>query len=627
MSRHTPVNILMVDDQPAKLLSYEAILAELDETLIRANSGREALEILLKTDIAVVLIDVCMPEIDGFDLAKMLRNHPRFERTAIIFVSGVQMSEADLVKGYATGAVDYISVPVIPEVLRARIRIFVDLYRKTRELQRFNSELENRVKERTGALERSNGQLRENEERLRLASEAAGFCTYDYHANDGTMYWSSQLAGMVGAPNLEAAPLQSALQFVHPDHRDLVYRHIVNYAPDSGRREIEFKIVRPNGEVRWMLERGQTIADPQSATCWRVMGTLLDITERKRAEEYQRILNLELDHRVKNILANVSAVARLSARNPQSIEEFVTSLSNRLQTLASAHDLLRKASWGTVDLEELAQQTLAPFRNQNGDNVKIAGERLTVAPQSTQSLALILHELATNAAKYGAWSVRDGYVSLSWHRAPGNRNVKLVWQETGAPLVKTPKRRGFGLLFLEVGASEFGGTGVSEFLPGGLCYTLEIPAESGALLPGASNGNKPAAHIRSSPPAEAGSGGRMRVLIVEDELVIAMQLKADLEDAGHHVVGPARSVAQALGLANQQIDAALIDYRLGRETSVPVAECLIGRNVPFALATGYVDDSIIPEHLRHRPRLRKPYTPSDLQKIIAQLAGERSASN
>ena len=136
MDAHDKVNILMIDDQPAKLLSYEVILRELGENLITAASGREALAHLLHTDIAVVLMDVHMPEIDGFALAAMIHQHPRYQQTAIIFISGVHLSELDMLRGYAHGAVDYIAVPIIPELLRAKVRVFVDLYRKTVALQR-----------------------------------------------------------------------------------------------------------------------------------------------------------------------------------------------------------------------------------------------------------------------------------------------------------------------------------------------------------------------------------------------------------------------------------------------------------------------------------------------------------
>jgi signal transduction histidine kinase len=141
MNERENVNILMVDDQPGKLLSYEAILGELGENLIKAHSAREALELLLKNEIAVVLMDVSMPELDGFELADMIRQHPRFQETAIIFISAVHLSDIDRLKAYQRGAVDYISVPIVPELLRAKVSVFADLHRKTRQMELLNREL------------------------------------------------------------------------------------------------------------------------------------------------------------------------------------------------------------------------------------------------------------------------------------------------------------------------------------------------------------------------------------------------------------------------------------------------------------------------------------------------------
>src|ERR1700751_518892 len=152
MNEQDRANILMVDDQPGKLLSYEAILSQLGENLIKARSAREALDQLLRHDIAVVLMDVSMPEIDGFELADMMHQHPRFQRTAIIFISAVHLTDLDRIKGYQRGAVDYISVPVVPELLRAKVSIFAELHRKTHQLERLNRELEQRVAERTAEL-------------------------------------------------------------------------------------------------------------------------------------------------------------------------------------------------------------------------------------------------------------------------------------------------------------------------------------------------------------------------------------------------------------------------------------------------------------------------------------------
>jgi PAS domain S-box-containing protein len=194
MNADTKVNILMVDDQPAKLLSYEVILSELGENLIKATSASEALNILLKNDIAVVLMDVSMPELDGFELADVIRQHPRFQKTAIIFISGVHLTDSDKIQGYRSGAVDYISVPVVPEVLRAKIGIFVELHRKTRMLETLNNRLEQRVAERTEELRRREEQFRTRAELLELATEAIM-----ERANNGkVLFWNAGAEQLYG---------------------------------------------------------------------------------------------------------------------------------------------------------------------------------------------------------------------------------------------------------------------------------------------------------------------------------------------------------------------------------------------------------------------------------------------
>src|SRR5215472_12443499 len=145
------------------------MLEELGENLVSVSSANEALAYLLKSDVAVILVDVCMPELDGFELAKLIREHPRFQKTAIIFISAIHMSETDYLRGYEAGAVDYLSVPVVPELLRAKVRIFAELFRKTRDLRLLAEELERRVAERTEALEASTERLRDSEQARSLA--------------------------------------------------------------------------------------------------------------------------------------------------------------------------------------------------------------------------------------------------------------------------------------------------------------------------------------------------------------------------------------------------------------------------------------------------------------------------
>ena len=615
MNTNAPVNILLVDDQPSKLLSYEVILRELGENLIKAGSAREALEQLLKTDVALVLVDVCMPDLDGFELAKMLREHPRYEKTAIIFISAIHLSDLDRVRGYETGAVDYVPVPVIPEILRAKVKIFVELHRKTRQLEQLNDELERRVSERTAALETST-------ERLRLASEAAGFGTYDYNGAASQFYWSPHLKQMAGMPEHDQLTLERALAFVHPDHRSHVRAHMLGGEDQgSGRRELEFKIVRPDGETRWVLDRGQVVRTAHGTPGgWRLMGTILDITARKLTEERQKLLMEELDHRVKNILENVNAIARLSSQRAISVVDFVKTLEGRIHAMSQAHGLLRRSGWGGTDLRDLVKECLAPFGAQGEGNIAIEGDSVLIKPELTQSLTLILHELATNAVKYGALSVSTGRVTVSWSGSGSTPATphRLVWRESGGPLVKRPSTNGFGLSVLQTAAREVGAVPDCRFAEDGFVYTLEGSfAKDDVPIPSMTP-------RMDAETKRCGTGSR--VLVVEDEGLVALQLQMDLEDWGYHVVGPGRNLEEGSALAEtEEIDAALLDVRLGSQTSVSIADILLERKIPFVFATGYSDSSTLPEHLRSVPRLNKPYAMDLIRETIERLIGERAS--
>jgi len=281
----------MVDDQLAKLLSYEVILAELGENLIKATSGREALDQLLKNDIAVVLMDVSMPEIDGFEMADMIRQHPRFQKTAIIFISGVHLSDEDRIQGYRRGAVDYISVPVVPEVLRSKVSVFVELHRKTRQLEKLNRQLEERVEERTEEIRKLNNQLEQRVSELETIMEVlpVGIAiTQDPHCNEivGNLALTKTMQVNAG-DNLNAE--KAGLEIFQAGKKLKLEELPLQRAALSGEviSSQELQIRLPGGKSVDMVAGASPLFDENGAVRGAV-GAFVDVTERKQMEDTLR---------------------------------------------------------------------------------------------------------------------------------------------------------------------------------------------------------------------------------------------------------------------------------------------------------------------------------------------------
>ncbi len=618
MTENEKVNVLLVDDQPAKLLTYEEILKNLDATLVKATSAQEAFQFLLHNDVAVILVDVYMPDLDGFQLASMIRDHPRFEKTAIIFISAIYLSDLDRLRGYESGAVDYVPVPVVPEILRAKVRVFVELFRKTRALERMNRELEDRVAERTSELQASNNRLQESEERLRLASEAAEFGTYDCNPRTGSFHCSVQTKQLLGWEKDEELEIESFLSLVYEPDRAAVRRFLFSkHANDDGHR-VEFRI-SCDGGIRWLLGCGRSFFGPGDfETPVRVMGTLLDLTERKQVEERQLLLMAELDHRVKNILANVGAIVKLSSKNSNSVRDFVEALDARIQAVAKAHSMLRRDSWSGIDLKKYLSELLAPFIASRAQSIILEGDAVDLSPNAAQALALVFHELATNAIKYGGLSVPDGKVTLTWRKLGGESgNVRLTWREEGGPPAKEPARRGFGSMVISTVAAELGSEVAYDFRANGVIFSFEGKIE---------RTTKPKA-VAPVMPLELPTSGtnpttdrQLRIFMVEDELIVGLHARTEFEGAGHKVVAFATSVQQAMDLAQElEFDFALLDIRLGEEVSVPVAEKILSRGLNMAFVTGFEDELILPPHLRSIPRFQKPYDMDAIMRHMANL--------
>lgn len=300
LQRSDKVNILLVDDQPAKLLSYEAILSGLGENLIYAGCAREALEHLLKTDIAVVLVDVCMPDLDGFELAAMIRQHPRCQRTAIILVSAILMTDVDRVKGFEHGAVDYVPVLVVPEILRARVMVFAELYRKTRDLEKLNRELEHRVAERTFDLAVTAAKLRESEDRLNFALECAEAAPWDWDIDANLRDGGGQYRQLYGFAEGGPINVDQWLQRVHPQDRDRLIGRIAAMRDDAADNtwSEEFRITHPAKGLRWLAGLGRAMRD-DAGQLRRIIGISFDITQRRLAQE-ERVELLESERNARS---------------------------------------------------------------------------------------------------------------------------------------------------------------------------------------------------------------------------------------------------------------------------------------------------------------------------------------
>ena len=608
------VNILLIDDQPAKLLSYEVILAELGENLIKATSPHEALGILLKTDdVAVVLIDVVMPQLDGFQLATMIREHPRFQKLAIIFVSAIQVGEMDHLRGYEIGAVDYVSVPVVPKVLRAKVRVFVDLYRKTRQLEVLNSELEERVAARTAELEAQTERLRQSEERRSIALSAGDMGSWEVDLVTGHLEWDDGPYRIFGVDPAHFEPTVERIEaMMHPDDRE---KNALAAIVDSGeqRFQVEFRIVRPSGEVRWCYGAGIITRDADGKPV-RMNGVTVDITDRKRAEERQVLLAREVDHRAKNTLAVVLSVLRLT-RAPTT-KDFIATVEGRVHALAATHNLLSATRWEGADLGKIVEEEMAPYHANHRQRVITGGPAVVLLPATAQAVALALHELATNAAKYGALSTETGTLGVTW-RAEGDALV-LDWTETGGPPAAEPARLGFGLTIVRSSIeAQFRGGVSYEWRREGLRCTLSIPAAQIAAPPAAAEAPAPV-------PADnrtRRSLADMRLLVVEDELLVSMLIEEILGELGATVAGPYGRLADGLAAAKaERFDGAILDLNLAGESADPLADLLLARGVPFVFITGYQRESI-DRRYANVPVLQKPVDAAALESVLLTLLG------
>lgn len=351
-------------------------------------------------------------------------------------------------------------------------------------------------------------------------------------------------------------------------------------------RQVEEDIVQPDGALtQWLSIKTPLRAGDGSVVG--LVGVSLDMTERRQADDRARLLAREVDHRAKNLLSVVQSVVQLT-KSPD-VASFKAAVSGRIHALARAHSLLAESRWQGVNLDTLVREELAPFSRPGADRIHIEGPSLRLRPAASQALALALHELATNAAKYGALSSEHGSLDVSWrHAGPAaSRTLELIWRERGGPRVQPPGRKGFGSTVIRTSVErQLGGEVRLDWDPQGLFCRIDVPAEElEAMLPPAPP-EAPEAAASIAPPRVSGQ----QVLIVEDEALIAMELEQTLIELGCEVAGPAGSCDAALAIiAERTPDIAVLDVNLGRETSRRVAEALQALGVPFIYCTGYAE--------------------------------------
>lgn len=591
-----PVRFLLVDDLEENLVALKALLQRDGLEILTARSGAEALELLLVHDVSLALLDVQMPGMSGFELAELMRGTARTRLVPIIFITAAGADEERRFKGYEAGAVDFVLKPVDPFILRSKSAVFYELGRQRQELR--------------AAERRANAAL----QRLHAHTDNSPLGIVECDAELKVLAWSQGAERMFGrsADEILGRDLRESGLLAPETGHVLGERFAAMLADPSRDRGLETAAaLHADGrtlDCEWYCSVLRDAAGhPQSLTA-----QVLDITERRRAEETQRLLVDELNHRVKNTLANVQAIATQTLRGGRDLDSFGVTFLGRLQSMARAHAILSEATWQGASIDELVRDqtqlgTVDPARRE------ISGPDLLLPPATALRLALIIHELSTNANKYGAFANDLGRLRLSWEARPGG--LALRWEETGGPAVEAPQRSGFGTTLIEQSAQAESGTATAIWRPEGVVWEVFLPFGGGTVAPPAAAEPEPDPAAPPEPRPTAGA----RFLVVEDEPLIGMEMIAILEDEGATVTGPVPSVAQALATVEaQHFDAAFLDGNLRGEPVDAVAAALCARGVPFAFVSGYGRRSL-PADFPAAQVVGKPFSSSQILAAAAEL--------
>jgi signal transduction histidine kinase len=565
MSAPDKVNILLVDDSQAKLLSHEVVLAEMGENLLKASSAREAFECLLKNEVALILIDVCMPELDGFELATMIREHPRFQNTAIIFVSAVMMAHLDQLRGYKLGGVDYVPVPVVPELLRAKVRVFVELYRKTRQLEQFNADLERRVAERTAELRKFNEELelrieeRTRERELALAQlfEAQKMDTIGRLTGGVAHDFNNLLMAVLGSLSL----LEKKL-------------------PDDP-------------QIRRLLQNAIQGADRGKALTQRLLAFSRKQELKPQAVDFTQLVN-GMEELLKRAVGHGITFSN----------EFPSDLPPLL-----------------VDANQLELALLNVALNARDAMPDGGSVKITAQADRVPSLDSANGRSGNGFGK--AYSPGADSPSL-----PPGEYIRITIVDTGVGMDQVTLAKATEPFFTTKGPGKGTGLGLSMVQglaaqSGGLLCIHSEPNAGTVVelwLPRASTAA--AAHVRApeSSAALRPATEPCTVLIVDDDNLVMTGTAAMILDLGHTAI-EAHSGAEALAVLGSglKVDVVLTDHAMPAMTGLQLAEFIHTRfpGLPIILATGYAELPVDPATLGIA-RLAKPCTQHEIAAAIHQ---------
>ncbi|WP_165322051.1 response regulator [Rhizorhabdus phycosphaerae] len=610
----SPVRILAVDDVPQNLVALEAALDQPGVELVTASSGEQALELMLRSDFALALLDVQMPGMDGFELAELMRGTERTRAVPIIFLTAIATDETRRFRGFEAGAVDYLLKPYDIHVLNQKVSVFVELARQRRELARQRDELALALGRLRAHGDNSPMAVVEIDPDLRIVTWAKGAeRLFGYAADD--------MLGLL----LHQAP------FLPEEDRATFVSSMQRLLEGENSEMQEHRFLRADGALRAGEWYCSTVAGSRGRALSGML-QILDVTERQRAMETQRLLVGELNHRVKNSLATVQAIASQSFRHAEDVAQFRDAFTGRIKSLAAAHSLLSTATWERASLRRLITDQFE-IGAVTADRFHMDGPSLDLTPELALRFALVLHELATNAHKYGAFSNDSGHVSLAWRVE--SDVVLLDWCETGGPTVAPFDKRGFGTTLIQSSLTSEGGRAEMEYRPEGICWHLRLPLRcddevnglqvvDDAPLPTTA---PPAPAVVQQQPAPVETGSRqLKILVVEDEPLVAMDLMMELEDSGHWPLGPATSCDQALDIIMADApDAALLDGNLNGEPVDRVADELASRDIPFAFVSGYGREHLPSRHA-DRPVISKPFRAAEVLAAVEDLMASPSPS-